>query len=69
MLYMYLNEKDLIWKVVDGLISLIVVINSQCAHLSKLHIVHLKYVPFCLPKITKNENELKKEKSESRNCM
>ena len=46
----------------DMLISLIVVIFSQCIHISKYHVVHLKMYNFYLSKIKKIKNNVESTK-------
>lgn len=56
------NEKELIWEVTDVLISLIMLIISQCLHVSKHYIVEnttLNTNHLYLSKINKNEKEFK----------
>lgn len=60
------NEKELMWEVTDVLISLIMLIISQCLHVSKHYIVEnitLNTYHLYLSKINKNEKEFKKKKS------
>ena len=46
------KEKKIVISEMTGmLISLIVVINSQCIHILEHHVIHLKYIQFLLVNI------------------
>lgn len=50
--FSFQKEKKIVISEMTGmLISLIVVINSQCIHILEHHVIHLKYIQFLLVNI------------------